>query len=448
MTEEFTKKLLSTMGQLAFTTGNTSIKREVLGLLEDLVVPGKESLSNRQTLIQAIRPFVLDWDRLIRSQAFRILRLILPGNEDIFQRLSLHFLTFIRLESSKSVQERASILRFIAKWLSISTDSGLVESIVRSLTEISVAHTGGLSSNATDFYSAIFAMLLDASKRFPEETLKFLNRIANTCSSRLDNATYGILLDRIVHSCGVVGFSVQVLPDVLSTRAIMKLSKSLAGISMLAHSLTANKVCDEATTFLEIFGEDFSEKSSFVQMLREVPDVGPILLHSAQKSMTSNASTTSTELDLLCAIEPPGLIDYLNTVSWRFPDWIAQKFRDRILVFQDHPQSATSWLPLQPFVVASRARRFPPLDPEREVVLKDILELLSSVQFKTRSANLTSKRQQNPALFQSPQLWSAVYGYTFSGSFNLQSRRVIHGLLVHAVCSSADLEVVDSLHHS
>ena len=432
--------------RLGFTTGNSTFKSEILSCMEEVLTLGPLPVVTLENVIRLLRPFTLDWDRVVRSRAFRVLRVILPLSEGIQRGLGIDLLALIRLESSKSAQERASILRFLAKWLTVSRESQVIRKITRSLVEILSAYPGVLNCSTADFYSTIFAMLLSASKRFPTETLRLMGRLANSCLHRLDQHSTELLLDSLVLACDASARSLQLSPDVLTPRTITQLSKTLTGISILHHSFTAKKVCEEAVLLMEVLdGEPSSERSAFLQMLKHVPDVGPTLLHSAQKTISAYQSSIPVELDLLCAIKPPGIQNYLRKVEWRFPEWIAQKFLERLGDMED-AKTEPYWAPLRDYETPKTSLPVSlNLDPERVLILNEILQLLSSVQFKTRAAKLAAKRQQNPALFQSPQLWAAVYGYMYVGSFNLQSRRVIHGLLVHAICSPEDLALVDAL---
>ena len=432
--------------KLAFTTGNTPLKLRLLDICGDF---HKSEFSNthlRSRWICSMRMFVLDWDRQVRARAFRLLRLALTHEtEKLLHRFSIHKLMIIRLESSKSPHERVSVLRLISHWLTITRNSELTRFFIRSLSGVVIAHSVPLVDRATDFYSTALLMVLAASIRFPDVTLEFLVPILNSLSTRLNATVVGLLLDNICDACASTNSCVQLANEVISSTVLSRLSNSITGISILHHSLTSGKVIELSETILELTSHSSETTALFTAMLRQVPDIGPALIHASSKSSAASPSITPASLKLLTIICPPNTIDYMQRVSWRFPNWFCERVIDQV---HEEVGSAPNWLPLSRFDSPELPNRSFQLSPDHTKIVCDIMELISSVQYKSRSGALTIKRQQNPKLFQSPALWVAVYDMVLIGSFNLHARRIIHGLFVHAICSSADLDLVDSLSSS
>jgi hypothetical protein len=434
------------LNQLGFTTGNSSTKLQVLDVFEDFIDSADGNMVILSRWIRAIRMFVFDWDRQVRTRAFRLLRYLLDqDSEELFINFSIHKLVIIRLESSKSPHERVSVLRLIGLWIALTRNSELVSSFYRSLTAMVTAHTAPLVGIATDFYSTILQVILAASTRFPNETLGFLVQILNTSSSRFEPVLLPLLLDRICGACSSTNSCVQLSSEIISNTVISHLSKSNTGISILHHSLTSQKVIENSRSIAELINNTNEWTPLFESMLRQVPDLGPALIHSAFKSLASSPSTNSADLSLLSTICPPGTHEIIQKTSWRFPEWFIERVVGKV---HEVDEVSPSWLPLAYPGIPEYPNRSYGLSPEQTQLVSDILELISSVQFKSRSHALTTKRQQDPKLFQSPSLWAAVYDIMLVGSFNLHARRIVHGLFVHAICSIPDLDLVDSLSSS
>ena len=446
---EYLDGCITNLTRLAFSTGNTAQKCEILDVIAELV-SFESSLTTSVQLTRLIRAFTLDWDRSVRSSAFRLLRtLCTPESEDVFSSLGIQKLAIIRLESSKAPQERVAVLRLIAKWLSTTNNPSIVDCFARALTGVVLAASNHLSTNPVDVYSTSFLVLISVSKRFPKLVLEHLGKILNSCHSRSESTIVSFLVEHIVSLCEGEKTCVQLCPAVLSPQILRLLCKSMTGLSIMRHSLTAIIVSENAA----LFGEIIQSKSSDIDsislqaMLGTIPDVEAQLIHDAIKSMSDNSSTSSPEIDLLVLLLRPSTQGYLDKIAWRTPEWIYTRLCDSLNVQGPETVALPDFVPfpLMKPTIPKLPTSSVHLDFAHKQILTEILELISSVQFKTRSNRLTAKRQQTPSLFQSAHLWVAVYDYVLIGSFNLQARRVVHGLMVHSLCHLEDLDIIDSI---
>jgi hypothetical protein len=244
ITDEYQTAILNRLGILAFVSGESNLKLDSISRFLTSTLASSHPRS-----VEAIRPYVLDWDRNVRSAAFRALRYMkIEEVETEFIRLSLDKLVLYRLESCKSAIERISILRFIAAWLNGTRRIEVAETLLSSILELIIGHLS--QSPAQAFLTALIDVFVASLKRFPflkvSKLRQFLQETAGQLSKRHRKILYYVVQRRAIHSGPMC------LPEnFISPELICDLGLTVGGLSILASSIDPSYASDEVNRALE-----------------------------------------------------------------------------------------------------------------------------------------------------------------------------------------------------
>ena len=180
--DEYLNVLCRRLQLVRFVSGESNLKVDAIHRLTGIVgIRGCYDTSILLKICELMRVFMIDWDRTVRSCAFRCLRYCInlpdPIVDDELRRLYIHQITVMRLEACKSSTERASILKFITSWVKKTSDGRTVSLFVTSMVELIVAAAGSAQGDTLSaFVGVIFEILFDGVHRFPKEFIHIIHR--------------------------------------------------------------------------------------------------------------------------------------------------------------------------------------------------------------------------------------------------------------------------------
>jgi len=453
---EYVECIGERMVLMAFCTGESMIKVDALQRMIDFIL-FKRCESTYADILGISRAYILDWDRAVRARVFNLMGCLINSVSEVtFESFSIHVLTMVRLESSKSSVERVSILRFISKWLNLTKMESVYDHIVSSLAELVIAHSAAQPAGSlSQFYETILRIIIAAPHLLSSKSPRILARTLNAVHAHASTSQQHELLDSLLSTCTRMGKSVRLNEEVLSPKFIDYLAGSDTGISILLASTSANtfKRMEVQSCILALISRlPLRQGGSLVSAIASVPDLPGELIRDIFQD-----STDQTVVDFLYVVHrgsDPKLETLLVVYGKRLPMQTMGRIRNlfRASTFAKRPlppEFEVLDIPLCELQIP-RLRKADGivLNDEERKVFDEVMSLASLVQFKTKSANLTQIRQSNPSIFQSVPLWFSVYDRTLKGSFNLAARRVIHSLFVHTLCSPDALAELDLLKSS
>lgn len=250
--EGLVEVILQRMSHLELVSGESSVKSDSLQKL-CLCLESGLSTDLRARVIRSIRSFVLDWDRVIRSMAFRCLRYCFSGRdvEEVLLAFSLDKLCISRLDAAKSSVERSQILRFIARWLHSTQREDVVEFFTKSLLEIAWSHAA--ATQISSFDSCMVDILICICSRFPvvSSRVSALRRLLNHAVSAFDTHIRDKIISLVVAQSRLRP-PVTVPEDHLTAQIVAILLQSPLGTLTLQASMSAKFITDRESVMEQL----------------------------------------------------------------------------------------------------------------------------------------------------------------------------------------------------
>ena len=313
--DEYIHVLTKRLASLAFVSGESAVKGDAISRICSAVsLPGNSTRESLLSCISILRVFLIDWDRAIRSAAFRCFRYCLSADSNLageLVRLSVDKLITSRLEASKSSLERAEILRFIAAWISLSPSESVVRNLLKSLSELLSGHVTSASSTNlhSRFVLELTRLICEICRRFP------LVAVQTRCLEQLLDAI-SLIPDKQIRKQGVslarqISFTVAPvrLPESLITPAVFRsLLQTHAGISILSKSLDATSLsCD-----------------AYLDALMEAPEC----MHSYTRQLLAEFREELVEIFVNeNKFKYMQLLDGVDfkQLEWKYPPWVLER---------------------------------------------------------------------------------------------------------------------------
>lgn len=295
-----------------FVSGESSLKVDAIHRMTAVLsCPLELDQAAVKQVCEIMRIFIIDWDRTVRSSAFRCLRYCLiraPPLERLCKQGSLDFLAISRLESCKSSVERAAVLRFLSVWLSVTTDKRIETLVLSSLVELLVA-SGATAPNSgvlSGFAVTILSVIVEVADRSPVAIMEHLDLLLDFAQSFTDT----ISLSRVL---GVVlrmvwrGYIRRVPEQLISPDLFVRLSKSFAGAAVLGRSIDGS----------------FLTSESIQQALLDDDTIHPrvfSLIEPFKEELIERFITTKKFhlLQLFKSVD-------VSSIEWKFPDWLKER---------------------------------------------------------------------------------------------------------------------------
>lgn len=420
--DECLDSLLRRLSLLSFISGESSLKLDTLYRLSSILHAHTASSVSIPSIIASVRPFVLDWDRLVRASAFRCLRYSLQvtdGSDADLARLSIDALSIYRLESSKSSIERCSILRFIASRLRPGTDDCIVEVYMKAVLELILGHLG--QRPAPPFLTSLVDMFNWLAGRFPKQAFdsSCMQRFATEVFSSLTIPSQRDRFVDILIKAAESGDPVALPDDQITASTFRFLIRSPGGRAILRRSLDGVSLENESVldVLLEMVmsGDSLSVDNAKKLIKPHVNELKDFINGSQGDRRRVKYAPLLESVPIFCEYETPARQNAIRKVK-----------------------------PLPPLTygIANPAAAF---TDDHVSVLAAIDSLASTIHMRQKSSSLNDKNHSHPELFLSVPLWMAVMDRVSVGTFSLQARRVIHGLFIHTFFENESLALLDKL---
>jgi hypothetical protein len=322
---------------------------------------------------------------------------------------------------------------------------------VDSLAELIIGHVAAQAPRTISaFYDTLLRIVIGSPHHLSSSSARLLSRILNSTHTHISQGLLLELANVLINVCEQSRTAVKIHSDAISTDVIDILSESETGLSILYASSNTNLwMRKEIQNQLLHLLQSSCCKEMLVYLVQSQEDIPTEIVRGLLKSnMTDVDSVTIRFLCLSIRNDVTTLARLLDPHERRYNPALIAKLKDAFkntsAGMNIPPAIEVPRMPLVDLVMNS-PRPDPLLSGDAQKVLSDIIPLSSSVQFKVKSAHLSTARQTNPSLFQSVQLFFAVYERVFTGSFNLAARRAIHGVFVHTLCSKEALDELDCI---
>jgi hypothetical protein len=311
--DEYVIVLCRRLKMARFVSGEASLKVDAIHRITAVIGSlASSDYTSLKHVCELLRIYTMDWDRTVRSSAFRCLRYCLKAYRDICEdclvKLGIPELTTTRIESCKSSTERASILRFVGAWVNVGSNVRVIRSFVCSLIELLLA-AGPSSANSasTELISAILSIVDVAVKGHPKICYSVIQNSLDSLATVVPSSESHKLLSL----AKMLSLEVQVLkvPAILLTpEAFSDLLSSATGVAMLRKSIDIGQLSSD------IFLETLISRVPLSPLVEEL--ILPFREELAELLIASN------RFRYLCLFKT---ID-TSEIAWKYPDWI----KDRI----------------------------------------------------------------------------------------------------------------------
>ena len=313
--DEYINVLTKRLALLAFVSGESAVKGDAISRICSAVsLPGNSTRESLRSCISIARVFLIDWDRTIRSAAFRCFRYCLNADSSLageLVRLSVDKLTTSRLEASKSSLERAEILRFISAWISVCPSASVVRNLLNSLSELLSGHVTSASSTNlhSRFVLELTRLTCEICRRFP------LVAVQTRCLEQLLDAI-SLIPDKQLRMQGVslarqISYTVTPvrLPESLIPPALFRsLLQTHAGIAILSKSFEATSLSGDA----------------FLDALMEAPKCMHLYTHQLLAEFSDELVEILVNENKFEYMQLLDGVDF-KQLEWKYPPWVLER---------------------------------------------------------------------------------------------------------------------------
>ena len=308
------------MALLRFVSGESSIKLDALHRICSVVATSPSlPMKLSPMVIEHLRVYMLDWDRLVRSTAFRCLRYsICPETEDIMVSLAIDSFTTYRLEASKSSLERVSIIRFVSVWVSLTDRDAVVELFINSILELILGQVGAQSGPLSPFLVSLIDLYMSIVTRHPLIGSR-VGRIAEffeVVFPALQGAQRDQLLQLVMHVSSRVS-PVRLAESTITPGIMVYLLNSVTGIAILANSVDAATL-SRSDDYLDCLLAALSQARTYEYILQLID---PFRLELADHILSVNKFKY---MALIAGVD-------VESMRWKFPSWVTDRLSDTTL---------------------------------------------------------------------------------------------------------------------
>ena len=278
--DEYVAVLCRRLQLVRFISGESSLKVDSIHRIT--AVLGNRAcvdLSVIPKICELMRVFIIDWDRTVRSSAFRLLRYCIIHHSSIIDdelvKLSIHRFTLIRLEACKTSTERAAVLRFVAEWIRHSSNITTVGILLESMIELLIAAGGSPQGTSLGgFVGVLFDTICEGVHRFPQHCSVIFKRHLDQIISVPDENHKSKLIELCIFISRNLG--VLLIPKTIISVEAFK--ETLGSSNLLAKSKLGMEVPEVPKPPQQVIDSD--ELSSVVQKIDSLASS----VHFKQKS--------------------------------------------------------------------------------------------------------------------------------------------------------------------
>ena len=295
-----------------FISGESSLKVDAIHRITTVLCsPCDLDTEAVKHVCDMMRIFIIDWDRTVRSSAFRCLRYCLirePSLGQAFVETSVDVLAISRLEACKSSVERAAVLRFLTIWLSTSAGDNFKTRVVSSLVELLVAsgtvgtNPGGLSG----FSKTLLNMILDVADRSPVAIKGQLGLLLEFAQSFTDGDFRARILSVVLRMVWE-GHITRIPEQMISPDVFISLSRSFTGAALLARSVDGSFLTSDSL-YQALMDEEVTN-----------PSVSTLIEHFKEELVERFIITKKFHL-----LQFFKSVD-VSSIQWKFPDWLKER---------------------------------------------------------------------------------------------------------------------------
>jgi hypothetical protein len=306
--DEYVNVLCRRLSLVKFVSGEASLKVDAIHrICSALAYTDSTNFATVESVAALMRIFINDWDRTVRSCAFRCLRYCLLRGipSGTLTNLSVDLLCVTRLEACKSSVERAAVLKFMAAWISKTADLNVLSVLLSSLVEMMIL-TGSSPSPHAAFTHVVAEMITDICRKHPDLGSKHTRYLFDAFSSCPD----AFVREKLIALAIMLfrkGFPQKVGEELITPDIFARILRIDAGRALVMKSVDATFFFSEG--ILSILMDAFSEGVDVNQLI--LPYKDELVDH-----FISNKKMPYLELF--------GSAD-IAKIAWKYPDWMRER---------------------------------------------------------------------------------------------------------------------------